>query len=147
MPFWLETAVPVQETSHQRIPRTSVLQYRTQRSACWSLENWRKFLWKLHLKATSVVKLHFVRSNVWVFNFQKKFLLSFCDKSVELNPKRELKNEANLVWGFPASLNIVQYMLQIHSFTSGVTWSWFVRGVWKLAAVSTVFQLQRTHLW
>lgn len=142
MPFWLETAVPVQETSHQRILTTSALRYRTQRSACWNLENWRKFLWKLHLKATSVVAFCEVKCFVWVSNFQKKFLLSFCDKSVELNPKRELKNEANLVWGLSTSLNIVQYMLQIHSFTSGVTWSWFVQAVWKLSAVSTVFQLQ-----
>lgn len=44
LPHFLETAVPVRETSHQRILRTSVLQCRMQRFACWSLENSREFI-------------------------------------------------------------------------------------------------------
>lgn len=50
------TAVPVWVTSHQRKLRTSVLQYKMQRFACWSLENLRKF----HMQSSvSLQKLKF----------------------------------------------------------------------------------------
>lgn len=41
------TAAPVQETSHRKTPRTSVLQCRMQRSACSNLENSRRCRMKL----------------------------------------------------------------------------------------------------